>query len=299
MRKPTDSKVAHLRRLAGAEENLTIVDADLLKSDRAAFAAAFQGCEVLLHTASPFFYNVEDGQKELVDPAVNGTRKVLGAASDAGVNFVVVTSSSASVSVGTEPSDATRGWSSADWTDVEKCRGWNAWYPLSKALAEKAAWSVAAESAFSLCTICLCQIFGPLLQPRLNTSSRKIYDLLNGKPAKAPNTNLTYVDVRDVAAIHIAAANAKHSDKRVMAVAGSLHHRDLCSMLKALKPASGVATLVDGDAEDGSAPAEPPAASTPWDTTEAAALGCTFRSPQETFEATVASLPEDEGAQKQ
>ena len=118
------------------------------------------------------------------------TQKVLGAAKDAGVSFVVVTSSSASVSVAVQPADPAKGFSSGDWSDVEKLQGWKAWYPLSKTLAEKAAWSAAAEFGLPLATICPCQIFGPKLQPGMNTSSGKIFDLLNGKPAKAPNSRV-------------------------------------------------------------------------------------------------------------
>ena len=34
----------------------------------------------MFHTASPFFLEVKDPQKELVDPALKGTRNVMGAA---------------------------------------------------------------------------------------------------------------------------------------------------------------------------------------------------------------------------
>ena len=68
VRKPTAEKVAHLSQLPGASERLTIADADLLGSDQAVFAAAFSDCEVLLHTASPFFYDVEDVKVEKLHP---------------------------------------------------------------------------------------------------------------------------------------------------------------------------------------------------------------------------------------
>ena len=84
----------------------------------------------------------------------------------------------------------------------------------------------------------------------MNTSSGKIFDLLNGKPAKAPNSDMSYVDVRDVAALHIAAAQTKAEGKRVMANAGSMHHRKLCEILKAARPTANVPSLVEGDAED-------------------------------------------------
>ena len=34
----------------------------------------------MFHTASPYFLDVKDPQKELVDPALKGTRNVMGAA---------------------------------------------------------------------------------------------------------------------------------------------------------------------------------------------------------------------------
>lgn len=81
---------------------------------------------------------------------------------------------------------------------------------------------------------------------------------------------MTYVDVREVvAALHIAAASAKVSRKRIMAVAGALHHREICALLKAFVPTSNVPTLVEGDAEDGSSLAEAPVPSAQYDVSEA------------------------------
>lgn len=51
-------------------------------------------CNVVFHTASPFWTKVLDPQRDLVDPAVAGTKNVMMAARDAkSVTRVVLTSS--------------------------------------------------------------------------------------------------------------------------------------------------------------------------------------------------------------
>jgi nucleoside-diphosphate-sugar epimerase len=56
-----------------------------------------------------------------------------------------------------------------------------AWYALSKTLAEEAAWNFAKENATDLVTVHPSFVIGPLLQPTLNLSVEMILDLVNGK----------------------------------------------------------------------------------------------------------------------
>ena len=61
---------------AKSDGKLEIVEADLLKKD--AFHQAAEGCELIIHTASPFFTsNIKDSQAQLIKPAKEGTRNVL------------------------------------------------------------------------------------------------------------------------------------------------------------------------------------------------------------------------------
>src|SRR5579875_1076288 len=87
-------KEAALAQIPGAER-LELVEADLL--DAASFEAPAQGCEAVLHIASPYIVDVKDPQRDLVEPAVKGTEAVLSAAAKAGVRRVVLTSSMAAV----------------------------------------------------------------------------------------------------------------------------------------------------------------------------------------------------------
>jgi nucleoside-diphosphate-sugar epimerase len=63
--------------------------------------------------------------EEVIRPAVDGTRRVLGAALRAGVARVVLTSSVAAVAFGWEGTsprgDAGYVFSDADWSDAERC----------------------------------------------------------------------------------------------------------------------------------------------------------------------------------
>jgi nucleoside-diphosphate-sugar epimerase len=89
------TKVAHLESLC-PENPVQLFEADLMV--RGSFSAAVEGCSVVFHTASPFQTNVEDGQRDLVDPAVQGTLNVLASCKAAGtVERVVLTSSIAAV----------------------------------------------------------------------------------------------------------------------------------------------------------------------------------------------------------
>src|SRR5262245_60972598 len=66
---------------------LSFFTADL--EDDAGWARAAQGCDYLLHVASPLPSHVPDDENELIRPAREGTLRVLRAARDAGVKRVV------------------------------------------------------------------------------------------------------------------------------------------------------------------------------------------------------------------
>ena len=63
LRKPGD--VDRLRQLPGAAERLELVEADLMRPGW--FDAPVVGCDVVLHTASPYVIDVKDPQRDLVD----------------------------------------------------------------------------------------------------------------------------------------------------------------------------------------------------------------------------------------
>lgn len=101
---------AHLHALPGAAERLELVTADLLQDG--AFDRAAEGCEYVVHMASPYVLDAKDPQKDLVDPAVKGTRNVLESCAKARVKRVVLTSSMAAI---TDEPESERVLTEADW----------------------------------------------------------------------------------------------------------------------------------------------------------------------------------------
>jgi dihydroflavonol-4-reductase len=181
-----------------------VVAADL-ESD-AGWADAVAGCRYVLHVASPFPPVQPEDPDELILPARDGALRVLRAALDAGAERVVMTSSVAAVRSDRISSEAAP-YTEADWTDGDDSS--RTPYVRSKALAEKAAWQQARAVGAQdrLATINPGAIIGPALSDDHSYSLQAIQRLLDGMPA-APKLGFTFVDVRDVADIHIRALSS-------------------------------------------------------------------------------------------
>jgi len=193
--------LAPLESLPGAKERLSLVEADLLNA--ASLIPAVDGCGIVMHTASPYIMSYKDPQRELVDPAVNGTRHTLGACQAvSSVRRVVLTSSMAAIT--DEPPD--RVLTEEDWNE-ESSLTRNAYY-YSKTMAERAAWAfMAAERPrFDLVVVNPFMVIGPSLVPPLNESNKLIADILNRRMPAILSLAWGFVDVRDVAGAHILAA---------------------------------------------------------------------------------------------
>ena len=199
-------KVRDTLKKAGADiARLEFVALDLLSD--AGWTEAAQGCRYLQHTASPFVLKIPEDKMELIRPAVEGTERALKAANAAGVERIVLTSSMAAIAYGHDKT-RTAPFTARDWTDLEG-RGVNP-YQESKTLAERRAWEImdAAGRRDALAVINPGGIFGPLLDEDPGTSATLVLRLLNGSVPAVPRIPMTGIDVRDVAAAHIAAMTA-------------------------------------------------------------------------------------------
>jgi dihydroflavonol-4-reductase len=197
---------------AGADvSRLEFVALDLTKDD--GWEAAAAGCRFLLHTASPFVIRMPADKMELIRPAIEGTERALNAGLKAGVERIVLTSSMAAIAYGHDRNRAA-SFTAADWTDLEG-RGCNA-YVESKTRAERRAWEImkAAGREADLAVINPSGIFGPLLDEDPGTSALLVIRILNGGTPAAPRFNFAVVDVRDVAAAHVAALTSPSAGGR-------------------------------------------------------------------------------------
>ncbi|MGY0499690.1 NAD-dependent epimerase/dehydratase family protein [Nocardia sp. FBN12] len=189
----TRAHLTELARRTGGE--LEFVAASL--DDDAGWAAAVADCDTVLHVASPFPATPPEHERELIEPAVGGTLRVLRAAAAAGVRRVVLTSSVAAVAYGHDV-DAVR--TEDDWSVVDRIPA----YQKSKTLAERAAWDFIENSPTTteLVVVNPGMILGPLLEARTSTSHEPVRRLLARDVPGSVNTGWTPVDVRDLAVAH-------------------------------------------------------------------------------------------------
>jgi dihydroflavonol-4-reductase len=185
-----------------AGDRLEFALADLMSDD--GWAAAVADCKYVLHVASPFPPEQPKDPNELIVPARDGAKRALAAALDAGVERVVLTSSVAAIHADREDSEA-NPLNEDDWTngdDPSKVP-----YTRSKTLAERAAWALAEERGARdrLATVNPGAIIGPPLGSERSYSLQAIGRLLEGDMPAIPRLGFSFVDVRDVADLHIRA----------------------------------------------------------------------------------------------
>jgi dihydroflavonol-4-reductase len=208
---------AHLTERAkqlGAE--LELCAADL--TDRGAFDKAVLDCPYVCHVASSVRLTAPDPQREIVDVAVDGTRNVLDAIIAAGcARRVVITSSISAIVDESKPPDYVHRES--DWNASANLK--ESPYPLSKRLAEQAAWAkveaLPEDRRFALVTINPSMVLGPILtKEHARSSPSVIRDLMTGKFPMVPKFNFGTVDVRDVALAHVRALEDANAEGRYL-----------------------------------------------------------------------------------
>lgn len=218
-------------------ERLSITELDLTCD--AGWEQALTGHDALIHTASPFPIGEPKNPDDLIVPARDGTRRALTAAARAGVTRVVLTSSCVAIWEQVHDCEATE----ADWTDPA-APGTSA-YARSKTLAERLAWDLASEHGLALTTINPSVIYGPPLDRHYGASTGIVKRLLSGKDPMTIDYALGCVDVRDVAAMHIIAAERSElAGERFIANAGTLSLQEQARILKAWCPDRKIATRI-------------------------------------------------------
>lgn len=218
--------------LAGGEtalDRFELVSANLKSDD--GWDEAVAGCRYVLHVASPIPRTPPKDENDLIVPARDGALRVLRAASRGEVERVVLTSSVAAVLYGR---DRSRRFDESDWSDVT-ARSIGA-YEKSKTIAERAAWdyiaSLEGESRLQMVAINPGMVLGPILDGDYGTSGEVVKKLFDRDFPACPDLNWAVVDVRDVAAAHLAAMTASdaHGQRFICAI-GNHSMRDIAAIL--------------------------------------------------------------------
>ena len=200
--------------------------------------------DAVLHTASPFHFNIVDPQKDLIDPAVMGTTGILKALKEKApsVRRVAITSSFAAI---VNPKGHPKKYDESIWNPVtlEEALGdkFTA-YRGSKTLAEKAAWDFMENEkpSFQLSTLCPPFVFGPVVHylnslESLNTSNARVRDIMQGrmKEKLIPTGTFIFVDVRDLALAHVRAVEVPEAaGQRFLITAGYMTNKDIVEIIR-------------------------------------------------------------------
>ncbi len=218
---------------AGGQEpgdRLAFVVADL--GSDAGWAEAAAGCRYAMHGASPTPTGTQTSEEEWVRPAVDGNLRVLRAARDAGLKRVVLTSAFGAICAG--HGEMGRPFDETDWSDLDAKDVWL--YQKSKTLSERAAWEFIAREGggLELAAVNPTAVLGPVLGADYSHSIRLIRNLMDGQPG-CPKINCGFVDVRDVADLHLRAmTDPVANGERFIAISGdSLWMIDVANVLRA------------------------------------------------------------------
>jgi dihydroflavonol-4-reductase len=213
---------------SGDGDRLSVLAANLLSDD--GWDRAVDGCDRVLHVASPFPLVQPKDPDELIVPAREGTLRVLRAALQAGASRIVVTSSVAAV--GGSAKGAGRPLDESAWTDLDDPTVTP--YARSKTIAERAAWDLVEEMGETerLTVVNPGAILGPVGGPDRSPSLEVVQRLLNGMPG-TPRIGFNLVDVRDVADLQIRAmSDPKAGGKRLIAVRSFEWMADVAKVLR-------------------------------------------------------------------
>lgn len=215
-------------------DKLDLVEANL-DSD-AGWKDAVKDCRFVQHIASPFPLEAPSDREALVPEARAGAMRVVEHALGTGAERVVMTSSMVSMmgQAGRKKHMTVRedDWSDPDWKPMTA-------YPVSKTRAEKAVWDyVNAQNLKNrLTTVCPGLVFGPDQYNNGGASLGLVKAMFNGEFPRVPKLAYPIIDVRDCAAIHVAAMTAKNAaGRRLMAASETLWFKDIAALLRAEFP---------------------------------------------------------------
>lgn len=222
--------------------NLTFVNLDLTQD--AGWQDAMHGIDLVMSVAAPVFVNGESNADALAQIATDGTLRILHAANAAGVRRVIMTGNFGAV--GFSNLDRERLTTEADWTNPEQ-RGLSL-YERSKLLAEQAAWQYVQrpDVPLQLTVINAGAMLGPALGDHVSGSFGILRSLVDGSLERVPRLDFNVIDVRDVAAMHVAALNTPAAaGERFLAIADTpINYLEIRQLMQAALPQRQLSTKI-------------------------------------------------------
>ena len=216
---------------------IDLVQANLASDE--GWKGAVEGCRYIQHIASPFPFDAPRDREALVPEARAGAMRVIEQGLAAGAERIVMTSSMVSMmgqpGRGDYMSVKEHDWSDPDWKPLTA-------YPVSKTRAERAAWDYVEAHGMKerLTTVCPGLVLGPDPYDNGGASLDIIEAMFKGDFPRVPKIAYPIVDVRDCAAIHVAAMTAPNAGgRRLMAASKTLWFSDIAKVLREAYPNAG------------------------------------------------------------
>lgn len=219
-----------LKKANLSDANLSLYECDLMSDD--GWEKAIDGCDYVLHIASPFINGLPDHEDDLIKPALTGTQRILKlSATNPQIKKIIITSSFAAVG---DTFNGQTVFNESDWSDPNNNK--ISAYNKSKTLAEKSAWDfMESNPSFKLTVINPVGVIGPMLSDDIGTSNLFVKKILDGSTPGNPGLHIGFVDVRDVARAHVdSIKNEKSNNKRIILSKDEIWVSELSEILRNL-----------------------------------------------------------------
>ena len=219
-----------LKKANLSDANLSLYECDLMSDD--GWEKAIDGCDYVLHIASPFINGLPDHEDDLIKPALTGTQRILKlSAKNPQIKKIIITSSFAAVG---DTFNGQTVFNESDWSDPNNNK--ISAYNKSKTLAEKSAWDfMESNPSFKLTVINPVGVIGPMLSDDIGTSNLFVKKILDGSTPGNPGLHIGFVDVRDVARAHVdSIKNEKSDNKRIILSKDEIWVSELSEILRNL-----------------------------------------------------------------
>lgn len=246
---------AHLHDLENAAQHLEIVQMDV--QDEAALRTFLQGCDIVVHSGTPFQLDVQDPQRDLLDPTIRGTENFLKVAGEIpSLKKVVFVGSVASLNTSYPLPDPNRGADDV-YTEADKPHHDAGDHPYAQAkyYADQVVRKFVKsqpDAGFEVVSVYPTFVTGHSLSGRDDSSSMGMQYLFKNKIAPNPfvemmfanNVEFAIVSVADVAeGIFRAATTAGLHGRNYLLTGESYTLSDITLMLNGQSPVNAARTV--------------------------------------------------------
>ncbi|EFJ10695.1 hypothetical protein SELMODRAFT_271980 [Selaginella moellendorffii] len=142
----SSEELSQLQSLPGAAQRLHLVSVDVLNYK--SLAKTIRGCSGVIHSPAPHDMNgMRDYPADMIEYEIKGVLNVVEACANSETVRRLVLTSCLSTIVYTQEETSL---DEKCWTNLDFCRENKLWSPLSKTLAERAAWALALDKGLDM-----------------------------------------------------------------------------------------------------------------------------------------------------